>query len=500
MSQNILELKNINKSFGAAKVLKDVSFELQPAEVHALVGGNGAGKSTLMKIMTGVYTKDSGEIIINGEHKEIHNTNDAKANGIAMIFQEMSLVPTLSIMENIFLGNELKKGAFRDVAAMKKRTREVLEELGLDLNPDTRVSELSVGLTQMVEIAKAVSKDVQILIFDEPSAALSDQETARLFEIIRQLKDKGVSMVYISHRMNEILEICDRVSILRDGQNVITEETANLTMEKIVAYMLGDANSGHQFEWIPRDYDKKGSDVLEVKNLKINEKLDDISFSLKKGEILGFAGLMGSGRTEIMETLFGIRRPEKGEILVGGQKVHSKSPAEAVKNGFGLVPENRRREGLVLIHSVRENAILPVSTRYTKNKIFNDDRRINQVVTDNIQDLGVKTSDMNQEIGLLSGGNQQKIVIAKWLNSDPRILMFDEPTAGVDIGAKGEIIKIIRKYADEGGSVLFASSEIAEMLAICDRIITLFDGKITGEFRREDISTEEELQNAIQRK
>ena len=321
MGQNILELININKSFGAAKVLKNVSFELEPAEVHALVGGNGAGKSTLMKILTGVYTKDSGDIIINGEKKVIHNTNDAKANNIAMIFEEMSLVPTLSIMENIFLGNEIRKGAFRDVAAMKKRTKEVLGDLGLDLNPDTRVSELSVGLTQMVEIAKAMSKDVQILIFDEPSAALSDQETARLFEIIRQLKAKGVSMIYISHRMNEILEICDRVSILRDGQNVVTEKTANLTMEKIVAYMLGDADSGHQFEWIPRDYDKAGSNILEVKNLKINEKLNDVSFSLKKGEILGFAGLMGSGRTEIMETLFGIRRPEKGEIMVDGKKV-----------------------------------------------------------------------------------------------------------------------------------------------------------------------------------
>jgi len=500
MTRNILELKNINKSFGAAKVLKDVSFELQPAEVHALVGGNGAGKSTLMKIMTGVYTKDSGDIIINGEKKEIRNTNDAKDNGIAMIFQEMSLVPTLSIMENIFLGCELKKHKMRDVKTMKARTREVLEELGLELDPDTRVSELSVGMTQMVEIAKAVSKDVKILVFDEPSAALSDSETARLFEIIRQLKEKGVSMVYISHRMNEILEICDRVSILRDGMNVTTKETSDLTMEEIVALMLGDANTGHQFEWVPRTYDEEGADVLTVQNIKINEKLNDISFSLKKGEILGFAGLMGSGRTEIMETLFGIRRPLGGHILVEGKETVNHSPADAVKNGFALVPENRRKEGLVLIHSVRENAVLPMSAKLTKNRIFNDNKKINQIVTDNIQDLAVKTSDMNQEIGLLSGGNQQKIVIAKWLNSHPKILMFDEPTAGVDIGAKGEIIKIIRRYADGGGSAIFASSEIAEMLAVCDRIITLFDGKITGELKREDIRTEEELQNAIQRK
>ena len=500
MSQNVLELKNINKSFGTAKVLKNVCFELLPDEVHALVGGNGAGKSTLMKIMTGVYTKDSGEIIVGGVQKEIHNTNDARNNGIAMIFQEMSLVPTLSIMENIFLGCELKKNGFRDISGMKQKTREVLASLGLSLDPDTRVSELSVGMTQMVEIAKAVSKDVKILVFDEPSAALSDSETARLFEIIRQLKQNGVSMVYISHRMNEILEICDRVSILRDGQNVVTKETKELTLEDIVSYMLGDANSGHQFEWVPREYDEDGPDVLEVKNLKINDKLDDISFSLKKGEILGFAGLVGSGRTEIMETLFGIRKPLHGRIVVNGQDTVNRSPAEAVKNGFALVPENRRREGLVLMHSVRENAILPVTAKYTKNRIFNDNKRINEVVSGNIRDLGVKTSDMNQEIGLLSGGNQQKIVIAKWLNSEPKILMFDEPTAGVDIGAKGEIIRIIRQYADGGGSAIFASSEIAEMLAVCDRIITLFDGKITGELMRKDIKTEEELQNAIQRK
>ena len=271
-------------------------------------------------------------------------------------------------------------------------------------------------------------------------------------------------------------------------------------MEDIIAYMLGDANAGHQFEWIPRTYDENGQDVLEVKNLKINEKLNDVSFSLKKGEILGLAGLMGSGRTEIMETLFGIRKPLGGQILIDGKEIVNHSPADAVKKGFGLVPENRRREGLILIHSVRENAILPVSAKLIKHKIFNDDKRINRIVSDNINDLGVKTNDMNDEISLLSGGNQQKIVIAKWLNSDPKILMFDEPTAGVDIGAKGEIIKIIRKYADNGGSVIFASSEIAEMMAVCDHIITIFDGRITGELKREDIRTEEELQNAIQRK
>lgn len=500
MVQSILKMEHINKSFGNVKVLKDVSFDLKKGEVHALVGGNGAGKSTLMKIMTGVYAKDSGDIFINGEKKKIHNTIDAEANGIAMIFQEMSLVSTLTVAENIFLGNEIRRRGLCDTTSMRKKTEEVLEELGLELDPDTRVSDLSVGMCQMVEIAKAVSKNAKILIFDEPSAALSDSETSRLFDMIRQLKDKGVSMVYISHRMNEILEICDRVSILKDGRNVTTKDKDDLTMEKIVGYMFGDQSSGPKFEWVEREYNRDAEDILTVSHLKINDKLTDINFSLKPGEILGLAGLMGSGRTEIMETIFGIRKSLGGEVDLNGRKIKIKDPVDAVKNGIALVPEDRRREGLVLSHSIRENAIAPISSQLTKNHFFNDDKKANEIVAENIKDLGVVCDSMNQEIGLLSGGNQQKIVIAKWLNAKPKIFMFDEPTAGVDIGAKSEILDIIRRYADGGGSVIFASSEIAEMMAICDRIIILFDGRITGEVDRRELSSEEELQRAIQEK
>lgn len=500
MVQSILKMEHINKSFGNVKVLKDVSFDLKKGEVHALVGGNGAGKSTLMKIMTGVYAKDSGDIFINGEKKKIRNTIDAEANGIAMIFQEMSLVSTLTVAENIFLGNEIRRRGLCDTTSMRKKTEEVLEELGLELDPDTRVSDLSVGMCQMVEIAKAVSKNAKILIFDEPSAALSDSETSRLFDMIRQLKDKGVSMVYISHRMYEILEICDRVSILKDGRNVTTKDKDDLTMEKIVSYMLGDQSSGPKFEWVEREYNRDAEDILTVSHLKINDKLTDINFSLKPGEILGLAGLMGSGRTEIMETIFGIRKSLGGEVDLNGRKIKIKDPVDAVKNGIALVPEDRRREGLVLSHSIRENAIAPISSQLTKNHFFNDDKKANEIVAENIKDLGVVCDSMNQEIGLLSGGNQQKIVIAKWLNAKPKIFMFDEPTAGVDIGAKSEILDIIRRYADGGGSVIFASSEIAEMMAICDRIIILFDGRITGEVDRRELSSEEELQRAIQEK
>ncbi|MCF0229595.1 MAG: sugar ABC transporter ATP-binding protein [Parasporobacterium sp.] len=500
MSQAILKMEGINKSFGSARVLKDVHFDLDHAEVHALVGGNGAGKSTLMKIMTGVYTLDTGKIFINGEEVAIHQPLDAKNKGIGMIFQEMSLVQTLTVYENIFLGSEITRGGLRDIKEMRRKTREVLEKLGIDIDPDTVVSDLSVGMTQMVEIAKAVSKDARILIFDEPTAALSDSETKRLFQMIRQLKEQGISMVYISHRMNEILEIADRITILKDGENVLTEEIKNMTLDKIVSGMMGGTSGqGHRFEWVERTYDENAPDLLTVEHLKVNNKIDDISFSLKPGEILGFAGLMGSGRTEIMETLFGLRKKEGGRVLMEGKEINVSDSREAVKKGFALIPEDRRKKGLVLIHTIKHNATLPILSSLTKGRIFNDEKKANKVVNENMERLNVKAEGINQTIGLLSGGNQQKIVIAKWINSNPKVMMLDEPTAGVDIGAKGEIINIVRKFADEGHGVLFVSSELTEMMAICDRIITIFDGKFTGEMKRRDIQSEEELQNAIQR-
>lgn len=500
MSQTILKMEGINKSFGDAKVLKNVHFELEHAEIHALVGGNGAGKSTLMKIMTGVYTLDTGKIYVDGEETVIAKPLDAKEKGIGMIFQELSLIQTLTVAENIFLGNEIVKKGLRDIKTMNQKAKEVLDRLGIEVDPETKVDELSVGMSQMVEIAKAVSKDAKILVFDEPTAALSNSETEKLFEMIGQLKKQGVSMVYISHRMNEILRIADRVTILKDGENVVTEDTDHLTLDKIVSYMMGGTSgNGHKFEWVEREYDENAPDVLTVEHLKINDKISDISFSLKPGEILGFAGLMGSGRTEIMETLFGLRKKLGGRVLMEGKEVEVKDTKEAVKAGFALIPEDRRKEGLVLIHSIKHNATLPVLDRLTRHKIINDEKKASEMVEKNMKQLNVKAEGMNQEISLLSGGNQQKIVIAKWINSNPKVMMLDEPTAGVDIGAKGEIIGIIRRYADQGHGVLFVSSELTEMMAICDRIITIYDGKFTGEMSRRDIKTEEELQSAIQR-
>ena len=499
MENTVLKMEGICKSFGDAKVLKNVQFELKHGEVHALAGGNGAGKSTLMKIMTGVYTHDEGKIFIDGKETVIEKPLDAKEQGIAMIFQELSLVQTMTVAENIFLGTELVKNGVRDVKKMNEKTSQILHRLGMDISPSTVVSELSVGMSQMVEIAKAVSKDAKILVFDEPTAALSDSETKRLFEIITQLKNEGVSMVYISHRMNEILSICDSITILKDGEYVTTQNIKDMTLDKIVSYMMGGTSGkGHKFEWVERKHDENAKDVLKVDHLKINEKINDISFSLKHGEIVGFAGLMGSGRTEILECLFGLRKKEGGTVILDDKEVHIKNPTEAIKNGLAFIPEDRRKEGLVLMHSIKDNAVLPILDRLSIKGIFNDDKKERTLVGENIKKFGVKAEHIDQEIGLLSGGNQQKIVIAKWMNTCPKVIMLDEPTAGVDIGAKGEILEIVRSFADQGCGVLFVSSELTEMMAICDRIIVLFDGRITGMISRKDIKLEEELQNAIQ--
>lgn len=499
MHENILKMSGICKSFSGVRVLKDVGFELQQGEIHALVGGNGAGKSTLMKIMTGVYTKDAGTIEIDGESVEIRDISAAKRAGISMIFQELSLVQSLTVSENIFLNDELKKGVFRDTKAMNRKTREVLTSLGIDVEPTAPVSSLSVGMSQMVEIAKAISKGARILVLDEPTSSLSDSETAQLFAMMRQLKEKGISMVYISHRMNEILSIADRVTILKDGAVVTTQDIADLTLAKIVSYMMGSEEGHSRFQWVERDIDRNAPDLLRVENLKINDKISDISFSIKPKEIVGFAGLMGSGRTEILETLFGLRRKKGGTVLLDGKEVLCRNTTEAVKNGFALIPEDRRKQGLVLMHTVKANAVLAIVNKLTKFCLFCNDKKSASLVKENVRDLSIKTDGIGKQVQLLSGGNQQKVVIAKWLNTHPRVMMLDEPTAGVDIGAKSEVIRITREYADQGNAVLFVSSELTELMAVCDKIITIFDGKITGVLAREEIESEEVLQNAIQR-
>jgi ribose transport system ATP-binding protein len=495
MSNNyVLQMKEIEKSFNGIPVLKKANFSLEKGEVHALVGGNGAGKSTLMKILTGVYTKDTGLIEIENNSVEINSTMDAEKNGIAMIFQEFSLIPTLTVAQNIFLTREPRKNGFINDKESIRAAEELLNTLNVDIDPNATVDSLGVGYWQMVEIAKALSKKAKILIMDEPTASLSESETTSLFKLVTQLKENGISIVYISHRMAEIFEICDRLTVLKDGHTLVTEEVKNLTMEKVVESMMG-ADAGQSFKWVDRKYSIPDEPLLKVKDLAYGNRVKDVTFELYPGEIVGLAGLMGSGRTEIAQCIFGMQKPDSGEILIKNQKI--KKTRDAIRNGIALVPEDRRKQGLVLDHTVRENMMLPMIKKFKKG-IFVNDKQGTALTEEYIEKLNVKTDNASKVVKLLSGGNQQKIVLAKWLAQHPKILILDEPTIGVDIGAKSEIVEIIRSMANEGMGILVISSELEELLAVSDRILVLYNGSITKEIYRRDIETEEALHHAIQ--
>lgn len=498
MPEPILAMTGIDKSFGVP-VLRDVRFELAPGEVHALVGGNGAGKSTLMKILTGVYRPDAGKIVLAGREVSFQSYDEASAGGVRMIFQELSNIPTMTVAENIFLNHEPKtRRGLIDAKRMNREAARLLNELEVDIDPEVKISTLGVGYCQMAEIAKALSMDAEILVLDEPTASLSDPEVAVLFSIIERLKKRGVSMVYISHRMNEILSIADRITILRDGRNVLTAPVHGMTLGDIISNMLGGGDGQNGLHWKPRNA-AADADVpmLEVRDLVVKGAETPVSFSIRKGEIVGLAGLLGSGRSELASALFGIVPALSGTIAVDGKEVSVKTVRDAVGAGIALVPEDRRRQGLVLSHTVRENVITPVLHRLTGGLLINHSKA-DGLVDRFIRELNIKTDGRDKVVSLLSGGNQQKVVISKWLSIEPKILILDEPTAGIDINAKAEIVEIIRKFADGGNAVLMISSEFMEMLAVCDRILTLYDGRLTRDIPRAALSSEEELQHAIQ--
>ncbi|MEA5001927.1 MAG: sugar ABC transporter ATP-binding protein [Christensenella sp.] len=497
MEKCIMKLENITKSFFGNQVLKNVDFDVYAGKVHALVGGNGAGKSTLMKILTGVYARDSGSMTFCGEEVDFKSYKDAFGHGIAMIFQEMSSVLTLSVTENIFLNNEiLKHKCILNKEQMRKRALELLALLGVDIDPDVTLGKLTVGERQMVEIVKALSGDARILVMDEPTASLSTKEVENLFGIIENLKQQGIGIIYISHRMNEIMSIADSVTILRDGQIVAELNSGELSIEKMITHMMGEENST-SFEWHPPKNAAFDETILEVDGLQVDGWIKDISFQLHKGEVIGFAGLLSSGRTEILEALFGIRRTQEGKITVLGEERPVKSVKDAIRAGFGLVPEDRRTKGLVLMHSVKDNLTLPVLEKMKKGP-FLDQKKMEQATRYSIDELAVKADSIDQMIRLLSGGNQQKIVVSKWLRSDMKIMLLDEPTAGVDISSKKELIATIRKFTNEGNGAIFVSSELQELMAVCDRIYILKKGRIINELRHEEIESEEVLQNAVQ--
>ncbi|MFP3155253.1 sugar ABC transporter ATP-binding protein [Lachnospiraceae bacterium ZAX-1] len=498
MADYVLELEGIQKAFGGIPVLKGVDFRLERGSVHALVGGNGAGKSTLMKILTGVYSKDSGVCKINGQETRIRNYDEAKKMGISLIFQELSLIPTLTVAENIYLNKELKKGKFLDCKAMNLKSKELLQELGIKIDVQEKIQNLSVGVCQLVEIAKALSNKTSVLVMDEPTASLSDNETEILFHIIEDLKKKGISIVYISHRMKEIFQVSDTISVLYGGELRISQPTSQYTLETLVKHMFGGKKNEQAMVWKDREIPIGKSNIIEVRKLAIGNIVKDVSFEVKEGEVVGLAGLMGSGRTEILETIFGIRKSSGGEIIMAGQKIRFKNVKRAIKGKVALVPEDRRREGLVLMHSLREN-LITTNLEAVKKYGFIRTNLMNRASAEAIADLNIKADSVKTKLFNLSGGNQQKVVIAKWLNTKPKLLMLDEPTAGVDINAKSEIIEIIRQFVKKGHSVIFVSSELSEMMSICDRVVILHNGRVTGELAHDEITTEEVLQCAIQK-
>ncbi len=494
----VISLENICKSFGGVKVLNNVDFNLIKGEVHALVGGNGAGKSTLMKILNGAYTKDSGTIKVNGKEVEYQSIKDAWKCGIRMIYQELSLSPTLTVTENIFLAREEKKGFLLDKKSMRSKTAKLLEDLQIDAKPDDLICDLSVGTCQLIEIAKALSTDANVLILDEPTASLTDRETKILFDRIEDLKAKGISIVYISHRMKEIFKVSDRISVLKDGNMILTENTKNMTMAQVISYIT--AESSKEMVYRPHEIPIDNNEVMfSVEHLSVDNVVKDVSFSIKKGEVLGIAGLMGSGRTETAEAIFGIRKASKNtKMVLDGKEIINRSASEGAKNGFALIPEDRRREGLVLQHTVEQNMCLTNMEKLRKSFLLSN-RKARKFTQNAISNFAIKALGPDVYAYNLSGGNQQKIVIAKWIETQPKLLIMDEPTAGVDVGAKGEIVDIVRTYVSEGHSCLFISSEMSELMAVCDRIIVYCNGKITDEFDRRNITDEEILEHAIQK-
>ena len=497
MQQNpIISLKNVHKSFGGVSVLNGVDFVLQKGSVHALVGQNGAGKSTMMKILTGVYTCDSGDIYIDGSKVKMNSYSDAVSHGISLIFQELSLIPTLTVAENIFLNREILEGPFLDKKSMERKAHELLQSLDIDVDVHSRVEDLDVGVCQMIEIAKALSVNAKVLILDEPTASLSEKETAHLFTLINSLKQRGVSMIYISHRMAEIFKICDTITVLRNGSIVTTKPTRDYSLTGLIEDMIGRKTAALTTADEELASKCTGRPLMTVEHLNCGSRLKDVSFELREGEVLGLAGLMGSGRTEVVESLFGLNKDASGQVTINGQPYEIKGVRHAIDSGLALIPEDRRREGLVLMHSVEENLIVPIFDKLKRGLLL-ESKKVADIAERSISDMAIKTHSRKTPAFNLSGGNQQKIVVGKWLNSAPSVLLLDEPTAGVDVGSKREIIDKVRDFVGENRAALFISSDILELISACDRFIVFYDGKVTATYDRSEI-TEEVLQYAIQ--
>ncbi len=498
MDDVLVLMEGIEKSFPGVHALSQCKFELRPGEVHALVGENGAGKSTLMKVLAGVYAKDAGRILYKGKEVEIHNPRAAQNLGISMIHQELNLMPHLTVAQNIFIGREPRRNVkfMLDDKAINRQAEQVFELMHLNLDPRIKVADLTVAKQQMVEIAKALSFNSDVLVMDEPTAALTEAEIDELFRIIRDLRAKGVGVVHISHRLEELKQISDRITVMRDGRYIDTVKTQDATIDQIISMMVGRTI----YEATPEVPDKPSEEVvLEVKHLNRGNVIKDVSFQLKKGEILGFSGLVGAGRTEVARAVFGADPIDSGEIYVNGTKVHIGSPSDAVQHGIGYLSEDRKRYGLALGMDVADNTVLASFRKFINRigwvKFAQIQARSREIVTA----LAIKTPGLQQKVKNLSGGNQQKVIIGKWLTADTGVLIFDEPTRGIDVGAKSEIYHLLNDLAQQGKSIIMISSDLPEILRMSHRVVVMCEGRVTGELNIAEATQEKIMQYATQR-
>lgn len=488
----LLEMNDIVKSFGAVDVLHGVNFTLEKGSVHALIGENGAGKSTLMNILAGVFKCDRGEIVIHGKPAEINSPMDAQRCGIAMIHQELSPIPEMTVGENIFLGREPCRNGLLDYDQMYLQTENLLKGLHIDIGSKKKMKDLKVADQQLVEIAKGVSRNAEIIIMDEPTSAITEKEVENLFGMIDNLKKDGKGIIYISHKLEEIFQISDSVTVLRDGIFVDSWKTGDVTKEMLISSMVGRKLT----EYFPKTEVPIGGKMLEVRNLSLKGQFSNISFEVRRGEILGIAGLIGAGRTEVMRALFGLTPADEGEVFLDGEKVSLRKPGDAIRHGIAYVTEDRKGEGLVPYMSVAHN-ISFASMKMFARHFFIDRKSENRTACEEVKALAVKTSGIQQKVSSLSGGNQQKVVLAKWLIKTPKLLILDEPTRGIDVGAKTEIYKLMCEYVAKGNSVIMVSSEMPEVLGMSDRIIVFSNRMVAGELFRDEFDQEKVMRLAV---
>lgn len=490
-SEYILEVQGISKSFPGVKALNNVSFQIRQGEIHALLGANGAGKSTLIKIIAGMYAKDAGEIYMNGETVQIRNPIDAQNLGISVVFQELTVFPDLNVLENIFINREITRFGLYDWKTMKRKTQEIIDELDLNFKITDKVGNLPIAQQQMVEIVKAVSFDAKVLILDEPTSSLSAKETERLFDIMRKLHKKGTTIIYISHRLDEIYNNCERITLLRDGKWILTRDLESLPREELISNMIGRSLAAE----FPPKTNKVGEVLLQAENFSQPGVFNDISFTLHAGEVLGFAGLVGAGRTEVMRALYGAHPKTSGKVYLEGKEIVIRSPQDALENGIIYATESRKDDGLFMGRSILENVSVSSLERFTHP--FIDQRAEHQEVERVTGELNLVCSSLAQHAMNLSGGNQQKVCLAKWLLTDPRIFILDEPTKGIDVGAKAEFYRIINELAEKGAGIIVVSSEEQELIGICDRILAMHEGILTGELTDVPNQTDAEHQLMI---